>query len=208
MAKRPSSSQDCHFECTYKNIGRSELKRFITLLPPMCETNPFFDVIIQGGMDEDADYVQFDFNAKWYGITYDKLKKMINELPFDILNISIVSCKDCSGSKKQKVDVDLTKKSVMFPDPAVRSTRTDSFRFPDPPIQPTRTDSFRFPDPSSFRLTSNTGPTQPSQLPPFRFIRFGSESKNEQIPGLYDAFGPLAEHELMKFVRESSEDSV
>lgn len=183
MAKRPSPSQNYHFECTYNNISREELKLFITHLPPMCERDSLFDVIIQGGMDEDTDNVQFDFNAKWYGITHEKLKTLIDALTCDTYNISIIACEQCSERKKQRIDIDFSK--VVFPPPADLKVPSNP---PNPPLPPFQ--FIRFVRPSS-RANDNLG------VP--------ATTTSTTNPGVYDAFGPLAEHELMKFVREKQE---
>ena len=143
MAKRPLP--DYHFECAYNNIGKEELILFINHLPSMCDQDLLFNVFIQGGIDEDADIINFDFDAKWYGISHDKLKNMINGLPFDVYKISIVACKDCSN-KKQKFDMDFIQMSAA-----------------------------------------------------------NSKKDRGDNPDIYNAFGPLAKHDLMKCLEEKNE---
>lgn len=94
MAKRPISSQNCHFECTCNNKRHEELKVFISHLSSLCQQNAIFDVIIQCGFDENPDETIFDFIGKWFGIDYNSLKQIINDLTFDVY-------------KKQKIDVDV-----------------------------------------------------------------------------------------------------
>jgi len=52
MAKRPASSQDCHFECTYDKLSKEELSAFITHVRIICGNNSTFNVTVQGGFDE------------------------------------------------------------------------------------------------------------------------------------------------------------
>jgi hypothetical protein len=233
MSKRPNPSPDCTFRCTYKYINYQTLINIIASLPLKFPGVMMFDVSIEGSIDEDASDVNFIFDVNTLEIDYASLAKFITsfkELPYNIYNVTIMSCGKYEN-KKQKNDIKSNNKTEAGSGFDTAHTNFNPLGFYPNNTNNALAKPFGFehntnPNYNPFAIpfgfdpiNTNNAPAAQSTPKLFFDAKYTNNNSNEPKPigrfvwsqepkntQKYNAFGPLAEHELKKYLNEKEDN--